>query len=55
MINPLPTVMMAAYDMEKYIGEAIEGILFSSFSDFELIIVGLKKHLITYLFQNIIG
>ena len=30
---------MTAYDREKYIGEAIESILFSSFSDFELIIV----------------
>ena len=39
MTNPLLSVLMTAYDREKYIGEAIESILFSSFSDFELIIV----------------
>jgi glycosyltransferase involved in cell wall biosynthesis len=35
---PLVSVLMAAYNSEKYIGEAIESVLASTFTDFELII-----------------
>lgn len=35
---PLVSVLMAAYNSEKYIGEAIESVLASSFTDFELIV-----------------
>ncbi len=38
MNNPLVSVLMAAYNSEKYIGEAIESVLASTFTDFELII-----------------
>ena len=36
---PLVSVLMTAYNREKYIAEAIESVLASSFKDFELIIV----------------
>ncbi len=36
---PLVSVLMTAYNREKYIGEAIESVLASSYSNFELIIV----------------
>lgn len=41
MINdaPLVSVLMTSYNREKYIAEAIESVLASSYSDFELIIV----------------
>ncbi len=35
---PVVSVLMAAYNSEKYIGEAIESVMASSFTDFELII-----------------
>lgn len=37
--QPLVSVLMTAYNREKYIGEAIESVLSSTFKDFELIIV----------------
>src|ERR1017187_1015293 len=37
--SPLVSVLMTAYNREKYIGEAIESVLASSYADFELIIV----------------
>ena len=37
--NPLVTVLMPAYNAEKYIAEAISSILKQSFTDFELLIV----------------
>lgn len=37
--NPLVSVLMPAYNREKYIEEAIEAVLTSTFTDFELIIV----------------
>ena len=37
--NPLVSVLMTAYNREKYIGEAIESVLASSLNNFELIIV----------------
>ena len=39
MSNPTISVVMAAYNVEKYIGEAIESVLAQSFHDWELIIV----------------
>lgn len=39
MSNPLVSVLMTVYNREKYIAEAIESVLNSSLSDFELIIV----------------
>ncbi len=39
MTPPLVSVLMTAYNREKYIAEAIESVLASSFTDFELIIV----------------
>lgn len=39
MQNPLVSVLMTAYNREKYIGQAIESVLASTFKDFELIIV----------------
>ena len=41
MVNqtPIVSVLMTAYNREKYIGEAIESVLSSTFQDFELIIV----------------
>lgn len=36
---PIVSVLMTAYNREKYIGEAIESVLASTFTDFELIIV----------------
>ena len=36
---PLVSVLMTAYNREKYIAEAIESVLVSSFKDFQLIIV----------------
>jgi glycosyltransferase involved in cell wall biosynthesis len=38
MNTPLVSVLMAAYNSEKYIAEAIESVLASTFTDFELII-----------------
>lgn len=38
-MNPLVSVIMPAYNGEKYIGEAIESILAQTYSDWELIIV----------------
>lgn len=37
-MSPLVSVLMTAYNREKYIGEAIESVLESSFGDWELII-----------------
>ncbi len=37
--KPLVSVLMTAYNREKYIGEAITSVLSSSYTDFELIIV----------------
>jgi glycosyltransferase involved in cell wall biosynthesis len=37
--NPKVSVLMPAYNAEKYIGEAIESILAQTFKDFELIII----------------
>ena len=39
MATPLVSVLMTAYNREKYIAEAIESVLASTFQDFELIIV----------------
>jgi len=39
MVTPLVSVLMTAYNREKYIAEAIESVLASTFQDFELIIV----------------
>lgn len=38
MNDPAVSVLMTAYNREQYIGEAIESVLSSSFSDFELLI-----------------
>lgn len=38
-INPLVSILMTAFNREKYIAEAIESVLASSYSNFELIIV----------------
>lgn len=38
-ITPVVSVLMTAYNREKYIAEAIESVLASTFTDFELIIV----------------
>src|ERR1700760_2110219 len=37
--TPVASVLMTSYNREKYIAEAIESVLASSFTDFELIIV----------------
>jgi glycosyltransferase involved in cell wall biosynthesis len=37
--QPIVSVLMTAYNREKYIGEAIESVLASTLSDFELIVV----------------
>ncbi|MDB5030239.1 glycosyltransferase [Mucilaginibacter sp.] len=37
--NPCITVLMPAYNTEKYIGEAIESVLQQTYTDFELVIV----------------
>jgi glycosyltransferase involved in cell wall biosynthesis len=37
--SPLVSVLMTAYNREKYIGEAIESVLSSTYTNFELIIV----------------
>ncbi len=37
--NPLVTVLMPAYNAEKYIAEAISSVLKQSFTDFELLII----------------
>lgn len=37
--NPLVSVLMPAYNAEKYIGQAIESILAQTFIDFELVII----------------
>lgn len=39
MNNPLISVLMTAYNRERYIGEAIESVLSSTYKNFELIIV----------------
>lgn len=39
MTTPLVSVLMTAYNREKYIAEAMESVLASSFEDFELIVV----------------
>ena len=39
MSNPIVTVLMAAYNVEHYISQAVESILSQTFSDFEFIIV----------------
>ena len=36
---PLVSVLMTAYNREKYIGEAIESVLASTYTNFELIVV----------------
>jgi glycosyltransferase involved in cell wall biosynthesis len=38
-MNPLVSVLMTAYNREKYIAEAIESVLASTYANFELIIV----------------
>ena len=37
--NPLVSVLMTAFNREKYIGEAIESVLASTYTNYELIIV----------------
>src|SRR5258708_39815278 len=37
--DPLVSILMTAYNREKYIAEAIESVLTSSYTNFELIIV----------------
>ena len=37
--SPLVSVLMTAYNREKYIAEAIESVLASTYTNFELIIV----------------
>jgi glycosyltransferase involved in cell wall biosynthesis len=37
--TPLVSVLMTSYNREKYIGEAIESVLESTYNNFELIIV----------------
>ena len=37
--NPKVTVLMPAYNAEKYIGEAISSVLGQTFTDFELLII----------------
>ena len=37
--NPLVTVVMPAYNAEKYLSEAVESILNQTFKDFEFIII----------------
>lgn len=37
--TPMVSVLMTAYNREKYISEAIESVLESSYNDFELVIV----------------
>lgn len=46
MVNemPLVSVLMTAYNREKYIAEAIESVLASTYKNFELIIVDDKSH-----------
>lgn len=39
MNSPIVTVLMPAYNAEKYIGEAIHSVLGQSFTDFELLII----------------
>ncbi|MBV4356068.1 glycosyltransferase family 2 protein [Pinibacter aurantiacus] len=39
MLQPLVSVLMTCYNREKYIGEAIESVLNSTYKNFELIIV----------------
>jgi len=39
MNTPMITVLMPAYNAEKYIGEAIDSVLKQSFTDFELLII----------------
>ena len=39
MLEPLISVLMTAYNREKYIAEAIESVLFSTYQNWELIIV----------------
>ena len=38
-ISPIVSVLMTAYNREKYIAAAIESVLASTLTDFELIIV----------------
>jgi glycosyltransferase involved in cell wall biosynthesis len=38
-VKPLVSVLMTAYNREKYIAEAIQSVLSSSYTNFELIIV----------------
>ncbi len=38
-ISPLVSVLMTAYNRENFLAEAIESVLASSLTDFELIIV----------------
>ena len=38
-MSPLVSVLMTAYNREKYIAEAIESVLAQTFTDFEMIIV----------------
>ena len=49
MNQPIVSVLMTAFNREKYIGEAIESVLASSFTNFELIIVddGSKDNTVT--------
>ena len=39
MINPLVSVLMTAYNRERYIAEAIESVIHSTYQSWELIIV----------------
>lgn len=39
MVNPIVSVLITAYNREAYIAEAINSVLLSSFTDFEIIIV----------------
>ena|SRR5674476_1029541 len=46
MLHPAVSVLMTAYNREKYIAEAIESVLAQTFTDFELVVVddGSKDH-----------
>jgi len=39
MPSPLISVIMPAYNAEKYIGEAIQGVLNQTYTNFELIVI----------------
>ncbi len=52
MEQPLVSILMAAYNQEKFIGEAIESVLASTYRNFELIIVDDCSPDSTYMIAN---